>query len=185
MKIIFLDIDGVLNGYGLYDHLVIKISNFLHIRNIGRKLIDPFGVHYFKVKRLAKIVHTTGSEIVMSSTWKGAFFDKTCDAEDIIKLRRLFKKFNINVIDKTGHDRNAIRGQEISDWLYNAMKLYPIESFVIIDDETCDIVDFYPDRIVKTACKPHNYIIKGHWTKRTGLKHKHVKQAIKILNTPI
>lgn len=185
MKIIFLDVDGVLNGYGLYDHLIIKISELFHIRNIGRKLIDPFGVHYFKVRRLAKIVRATDAEVVMSSTWRGAFFDKTCDSEDIVKLRRLFKKFNINVIDKTGHDKNGVRGQEICDWLHNAKRLYPIESFVIIDDETCDIVDFYPDRIVKTAHKPHDYMIKGHWSERTGLKRKHINQTIKILNTPI
>lgn len=185
MKIIFLDIDGVINGYGLYDHLIIKISDFFHARFIGRKLIDPFGVHYSKVRRLAKIVHATGAEVVMSSTWRGAFFDDSCKTDDIVKLRRLLKKFDINVIDRTGNDKNGIRGQEILDWLDNAKRLYPIESFVILDDETFDIIDYFPDRIVKTAHKPHDYMIRGHWDEKTGLKHKHIKQAIKILNMPL
>jgi hypothetical protein len=186
MKIIFLDIDGVLNGYGLITHLIFKICGFLHIpARIVKRFIDPFGVHYFKVRRLAKIVRITGAEVVLSSSWRHAYFDDSHQSDDIKKLKRLFKRFKIHVMDKTDRDVDGIRGAEICDWMHCAQHLISIESYIVIDDETCDIIDYIPtDRIIKTTTKPHDYIINGHWSERTGLKNKHVKQAIKALRTP-
>lgn len=58
MKIIFLDIDGVLNCS--------TSKSFCHDDLYG--IIT--GIDSDKVKRLAKIVEITGAEIVLSSDWK-------------------------------------------------------------------------------------------------------------------
>ena len=47
----------------------------LHIQNWYRKHTrSPFTVHKEKVKRLSKIVAATNAKVVMSSSWRGAFW---------------------------------------------------------------------------------------------------------------
>jgi len=48
-KIVFLDIDGVLNGYDIKSKLLWKISDTLHISRLFHSVYDPFGVRTGKV----------------------------------------------------------------------------------------------------------------------------------------
>ena len=76
-KIIFLDIDGVLNGYNFWSILGWRLACLTHNDKITewyRKTTDPCGVHENKVKRLAKIVHKTKAKVVMSSSWRDYFW---------------------------------------------------------------------------------------------------------------
>ena len=94
MKVIFLDIDGVLNGYNKWNTLGFDISKFLHIEKFYKKIVEPFGVHERKVKRLAKIVKRTGAKIVMSSSWRFRYMNY-CNAikcEDNNSRKRPFSK---------------------------------------------------------------------------------------------
>lgn len=181
MKIIFLDVDGVLNGYGLGTEIVFRISDFFHIKpGTIRRFYNPFGVDYFRVRKLAHIVHHTGAKVVMSSSWRGLFFDNTYHGKNIDKLKALFKEFNINCIDRTPHSRSGHRGKEIKQWLDNTNEI--IESFVILDDEEFDIKDYFPNNLVKTSETRPGQMITGNWRERTGLQTKHVTKAINILN---
>lgn len=56
-----------------------------------------------------------------------------------------------------------------------------VESFVILDDESFDIEDLYKDQLVKTRARNID-MIKGAWKENTGIKPRHVRQAIRILN---
>lgn len=181
MKIIFLDVDGVLNGYGLGTEIAIRICELDKsgtLRKFYRKHYDIFGVHESKVKRLHRIVKSTEAKIVLSSTWRHDWPECYCDGTKLLK--KLLHKYNIEVIDKTPDLSSGQRGEEILYWLSKHED--DIESFVIIDDERFDIETLFSDRLVQTSYKPY---IRGHWTERTGLKHKHISQAIHILNTPL
>ena len=71
----------------------------------------------------------------------------------------------------------------ILDWLYsNGFGKLPI-TYIVIDDEPNTLEYFSKEgTLIQTSSIPANEMIKGNWDENTGLKRKHVKQAIKILN---
>lgn len=117
MKVIFLDIDGVLNGHDAHRH-----PN-------GYCGIDPACVY-----RLNRIVAETGAAIVLSSAWRylihsgtgmtlGGFRDmlRTYGLDSSVKIRGLTKR------DEEIPDR----GEQIGDYLGLCSN---VESYVILDD---------------------------------------------------
>ena len=135
IKVIFLDIDGVLNVYGT-EH-------------------DEFGqiFHDHFVENLRTIINETSAKIVISSTWRfaglqrmkdlwkfrnlpGEVIDITIDCHDLIKEGR-FKNYD-----------DVERGHEIQDWVDD--NNHRIEQYVILDDDN----DFLPSQrlnFVRTA----------------------------------
>lgn len=184
-KIIFLDIDGVLNGYNFWSLLGWKLaclSHSEHIKDWYRNISDVSGVHERKIKRLSKIVKSTNAKVVMSSSWRGMFWKvpynkKTYDQK---KLVDLLDKYNIEVIDITPKSPDRRRDKEILAWLSKHED--EVENFVILDDERFDLECFVDSNLVQTSSVLKGNIIKGNWRENTGLKRKHVKKAIKILN---
>ena len=89
---------------------------------------------------LRHIVNKTDAEIVLSSSWR------ICGL--LPKLCRILREYNLRISDITPYilDR-ASRGREIRAWLDDHTG---VESFVILDDEDFDIVNMFPDNIVKT-----------------------------------
>lgn len=117
MKIIFLDIDGVLN-------------------NEYTKAFAPSGALFVSdrlLKNLSKIVKVTGAEIVLSSSWRLDWV-KGKETKDFLALQSKLKDFSIELFDKTPLIKNgANRGAEIEEWL----KYHPeVENYVILDDES-------------------------------------------------
>ena len=212
VKIVFLDVDGVLNGYGYFT------KSLYYLYKLFGKRYEVFGVHEMKVKRLAKIIKRTNSKIVISSTWRGAikmylkelFQDKDiCDSDicemfnlmrecdfkqvidetkcrsydDIIKLLKLFKRYNLEIIGFTRNGCSEKREDQINGWM-DTHNEYNIKSFCVIDDDIGDLQSFVGKELVRTV---YNRKIKSkHWTTTiNGIKRKHVKQAIWILNNII
>lgn len=113
MKIVFLDIDGVLIHHGSIP------------KHTPRKA-DPECV-----ARLNKITDATGAKIVISSTWRTMDdIEKTLDRWGI----------TAEIWGKTpsGYDPGRIslgvtRGNEINTWLVESK--FKIDSFVILDDD--------------------------------------------------
>lgn len=186
-KIIFLDIDGVLNGYNFWSTLGWQLVYLTHNENIKdwyRKATDPCGVHESKVKRLSKIVQKTNAKVVMSSSWRDYFwkvpYEDKHDRQR--KLADYLNKYYIEVIDITPHATNGQRDAEILTWL--AQHEDEVENFIILDDENSFLTAFHEDdRFIQTSSVPRGKIIMGLWYENTGLKNKHIKQAIHILNT--
>lgn len=115
MKIIFLDIDGVLNGYNLTIHF--KTQLMRKYRKL-RKYIDIFSVQFLKVFILFLIVRLSGAKIVLTSSWKGGYWkvpyyrmSSRCK-----KLYRLFKIFFIDIIGITTFVYKD-RGEQIIDYI--------------------------------------------------------------------
>ena len=155
MKVIFLDIDGVLVTRS---HLTVLLDN-------GMKSTDSMGRHVFDPKcidNLKKIVDATGAKIVLSSTWKVFGWEM---------FQLLWKERNMpgEVIAFTPNKNN--RGTEIDDWMNGTIRFqHPnVESFVIIDDDIHDLLIGQFPHIV-------------HTTFEHGLTSGDVDNAIRILN---
>lgn len=183
-NIIFLDIDGVLNGYNKWNILgwrIVSLTQNKHLKRWYKKISDPFGVHESKVKRLAKIVRATNAKVVMSSSWRFGWWKTPYEKlfEDQKKLTDLLNKYNIEVIDTTPDSPNGRRDEEIKAWLTEHSDM--VKRFVILDDERYDLECFVGSHLVQTSSVGRGEIIKGYARENTGLKRKHVKQAVEIL----
>ena len=129
-KIIFLDIDGVLN------------TERWHCQTASNELQDEYGYKFdpVAVTNLSKIIEETGADIVISSSWKFM---------GLSKMRKMWKdrklpgnvigitpntvsdEFLLNV-DLDNMDIMAIRGQEVKEWLM--LNKNEITNYVILDD---------------------------------------------------
>ena len=159
MKIIFLDIDGVMK------------SHASTIRN-GRDFGMDVTLHPEHVEALNFILEHTDARIVVSSTWRWGF--------SVTELKEMFSRSGVHykyVISKTPTTEDMFRGDEVDMWLetapqdafiYHGVEL-DVESYVILDDDD----DF--DGVQKAK----------HFVQtdaRYGLTHVEALKAIEILN---
>jgi hypothetical protein len=108
LKVIFLDIDGVLNTDASVE------------RDGGRSICPDC------LANLAALVRSTGAKIVLTSTWR--LYDDTR-----ARLSVVFREAGLRMawIDETPHFRYTPRFKEIVDWL----RRHTVEQFAIIDDD--------------------------------------------------
>jgi len=122
MKVIFLDVDGVLN----------------HGKQIEKVEDDKIGL-------LNQIVKATNAEIVLSSDWR---YWLNTDDEDVILLERKLSSVGIDIMSSTPITKHGYRGAEIYQWI-NEWNGEQIEKFVILDDR--DDMKPYMNRLVQTS----------------------------------
>lgn len=172
MRVIFLDIDGVLNSERYALKLEAKHRRLGHpedSRACGcfstREQVDPDAI-----ARLNRLVAATGAKIVVSSTWRKLF-----DPPD---LRRILEEHGLvaEIVGETpdghhepgllalyGYPERLLRGYEIDHWL----RQHPeVDRFVILDDGS-DMA-MHEDRLVQTDCQ-------------SGLCDEHVHLAMHVL----
>ncbi len=126
MKIIFLDIDGVLNFY-------------------KSKKIDTRCLFYLK-----RIVKKTNAYIVLSSSWKeSVLYPQCCSEFDNQVLDDLMNRSGLPFIGVTPDIDPRRREVEIQEWLKTAPE--PVESFVIIDDLKFGFPVTFHDNFVQTS----------------------------------
>lgn len=164
-KLIFLDIDGVLNSDAycdspeyrsetqhMTDQLIILVNHWV--------LLDPKALH-----RLNDLVNRSGAEVVLSSTWRA----KYSPAEITKMMQDRGATFTINNSTPILHDKvnssRIPRGKEIAAYI-DGLKVKP-EAFVILDDH--DDMLGYTEFLVKTTMK-------------LGLTADDVEKALQILN---
>jgi len=115
MKVIFLDIDGVL----------IRLDSLLS---------DNVAASPRCVENLNRLTTETGAVIVVSSSWKKL---------GIGKVTRFLREWGVtgDIISVTPTDDSLPRGQEIQQWLDNEADA---EAFVILDDydDMADLSDY-------------------------------------------
>ncbi len=139
MKVIFLDIDGVLVTRNSIKYQYLNFPNDTDIQ-FGKKA----------VKNLNKLIRLTKARIVISSTWR--LF------HSLEELQNIFKKQDIKgeIISTTSVEKATIeedipRGQKIADWLEQHPE---IKQYVIIDDDVqADCIQFHPYNCVETSYK--------------------------------
>ena len=152
MKIIFLDVDGVLN-------IMSPSYTTSYFRPDGSvKYMDEHLVY-----RLNYLIEKTDTNIVISSSWR-------LDMEDLKEQLELsgFKYWD-KVIGATDYNEKH-RGEQIIDYLsdYNN-----ISNYVVLEDE---IEDVHGD---KCMIVPIENVVEVDF--RNGLTHQDVEKAIKIL----
>ena len=117
MKVLFLDIDGVLNNWPTNKRWS---EQGKYILQIDEECIA----------RVNRIVKETTCKVVISSIWR----HNKRDFPTLEDLAAYFKKFGatFDLFDETPRDKNEIRGKEIQMWLD---KNPGVESIVILDDD--------------------------------------------------
>ena len=136
-KVIFLDVDGVLNSSRYIEKCWKKTRNTFFCHQV------PFDVKC--VKRIAKLVKKTDALVVLSSTWR---LDKV--SYEIVAAR-LFE-YGVSITGTTPY-LSADRGEEIAAWLKQNKDIAgpSLNDVLIIDDDIEDIVTIFPERnVVKT-----------------------------------
>lgn len=151
MKVIFLDVDGVLNSDDYFD----KTMN-LNIQGIESE------IDVEKIKILKKAIVETGAKVVLSSSWR-----YTRKAQE---LKELLSHYGIYT-DSTPFIQNK-RGLEIKKWLIDNSD---VDDYVILDDE---IFDSYDQELIKRLIKISDG--NGHGFGK-GLLDKDVDEIIKRL----
>jgi HAD domain in Swiss Army Knife RNA repair proteins len=164
-KIIFLDIDGVLNSraYTTSDAFKIATADIsdAELMLIRHDLhIDPLAVDL-----LNDLIDKSGADVVLSSTWRAKY------PPDAITTLMATRGFKFKVIDSTPvlhgkvNSSRIPRGKEIHAYL-RSLPQWP-DGFVILDDN--DDMLTLKDHLVLTS-------------KKLGLTSQDVDTALKILN---
>lgn len=166
MKVVFLDIDGVLNNDESW--------------RIRQEYIDKYhkpcsSIDELTVKRLSEIVNATKSKVVLSSyrrsDWKDGIENiKIWQSKE---LQKLFDKYNIEILGITPCiPRTNDPNEKYTSWREYEINYYldthpEIDIFCVIDDEIKDLHTL-EDYLVKTDT-------------RYGLVDEDVPKAIEIL----
>lgn len=163
MKVVFLDVDGVLNTEETFER---NYQEYLTTK-VKKEPIDEIRVRYLK-----EIIDKTGAKIVLSSSWR-----RHCEFEGrkiiskeshMAYLIQLLEKYDLYLYDITGYDRDGNRGNEIKEWLEQNM----VESFVVLDDSIADLQPFIDRELIRTSFSGDE----------AGLCQKHIDMAIEKLN---
>lgn len=162
MKVIFLDIDGVLNSEEGYKEHINK--NGFNGALVYAEVEDR------PLKLLKEIINKTSAKIVVSSSWRigcersgrESIFGKALYE----KLEKRLKDYGMEIYDITPSlGAGTQRGDEIREWLSKN----EIENFVILDDD-CDMCEY---------TGTENFI---QTTYRHGLTEELKDKAIEVLN---
>ena len=158
IKIIFLDVDGVLNCHSTKDICC-----------------DYIGIDDKKVGLLKEIVDATGAIIVLISTWKEYWTnDPQLKKEQDVMATYLDKKLakqGLIIADKTLDDNSFERSQGILDYIeIQKSKGVVISEFIILDDL---VFDYQETGLINRLIQTGFY--------KNGLGKRHVNRAIERL----
>jgi hypothetical protein len=164
IKLLILDIDGVLNHEIFYNKRFDEMKNGTY-KELEYPLseIDPISV-----QKISLICEKTNAKIIISSTWR---YGRTI--EELQKILEFFG-FTGEIIDATPilHGDHIVRGNEILKWIKDNQdlvgKYWDYKNYVILDDDS-DMLLWQKD----------NFILVDRYT---GITDNDVEKAIEILN---
>ncbi|MCO6050814.1 HAD domain-containing protein [Mesorhizobium sp. RP14(2022)] len=151
-RVLFLDVDGVLNHDGVF----------------GDWRFGPLPLDHTRIALVHEVVKATGCKIVLSSAWRGMpDLERKLAADFMWEVFVDLGKDRINCRHEDGstirsHDS---RGHQIEEWLSRHPE---IEAYAIVDDD-CDML---PEQ-------RHNFV---RVPDGKGLKPKHRDKLIEILS---
>lgn len=160
-KVIFLDIDGVLNDEGVCFESGIYIDEF-------------------RVERLAKIVSKSGACIILTSAWRGAYRRYLASGEADPKVQMLQTYLEQNRLGISGYTDYIGSGPfsrpaEIRSWLSRNRQ---VVSYVILDDDIFwEWGELEKQLVLTRRLIQHN----GRRTIKRGLEEEHVVMSLEKL----
>ncbi len=127
MKVIFLDVDGVLNHSGL----MMQRSELLTSDELYKSMICPSCVALLQL-----LIKETDAKVVLSSTWRRFH-----------ELEKNQEYIGVELLDKTIYMSGEPRGKEIKEWLDNNKQ---VTHYVVIDDDM-DIEPYVSNHVVTSG----------------------------------
>lgn len=131
MKVLFLDVDGVLNS-----------EKYVRRHGNAGLIVDPA-----RMELLQQIIRATDAAIVLSTSWREHWSPdpSLCDAVGE-EINALFARYGLTVYGKTPTLR-AGREQEIAQWLRENPS---VTRYAVLDDRFLS-ADFLKDHFVLTS----------------------------------
>ena len=163
MKVIFLDVDGVLNSEDLFvKHRKEGKSNSADIMEL-----DDIALTY-----LQRLVENTDAKIVLSSSWRIGGMETVY----MKNLKRQLANKGLEIFDCTttksydGYGNRLYRGDQIKIWIeeYNSNHTNKVDKFAILDDDS-DMGEYINTNFV-------------HTTWKHGMEEKHYLQVLEMLS---
>lgn len=167
IKIIFLDIDGVLNSMAYFKSQEHQEKRFIQYDEIDES----------RLPLLKQIVDATGAKIVLSSTWRELDDCKDAVCYEMYKyLEDMLAKYDMSIMSKTPVAAHC-RPLEITMWLNKRFDKNEITFVSLDDDFGKDAYDKYSigNNLVHTCFYSEDPLVGG-------IQPEHVEQAIRILN---
>lgn len=172
IKILFLDIDGVLNSIPHTHDDFLKLEHEFGKEQALRK---SYGFNIDLVAKLKTIIEKTNCKIVFSTSWRH-FKDHHIEGDNWRKtLAELLEVGPGIFIGDTpilsivsDEEFKRLRGTEIKNWI-DASDKEPF-NYCVLDDEICDIITVIP----------HENVVQTN--SNTGLSNLEVEKCIDILN---
>lgn len=127
-KILFLDIDGVLNRYAFLG--APSTINMIEPELAGR---------------LNKILLFTDAKLVISSTWRYLIINGHYDVHGFAHMLKTHGVTEAKVLDHTGED-HVNRGRQIRNWL--RANIPGPDKYCILDDDD-EGMDYHGDKFIK------------------------------------
>lgn len=155
MKVIFLDIDGV-----LCTPLSFRLNRLLRLP-MERQRFDPQALFW-----LGRLTARTGAEVVLSSSWRDGLtmndpFSRAIMDDLFVRLERNGTPLS----DVTPLVPSGDKGMEIAAWL----NCHPCEQYVVLDDNDC------------FSLRPE---VRAHWVPipdSRGLRRREAGAALRVL----
>ncbi len=116
MKVIFLDIDGVLNSEEWDKH----VQSFTY----GARFNSCYLLSQEMILLLQNVVYQTNADIVLTSSWRTN--ERAMDA-----LRKQLSLYHLPVRDTTLYSTYNTRADDVNEWLRDNPSVH---SYVIVDD---------------------------------------------------
>ena len=174
MKVIFLDVEGVLNTKETYDRIY---------RQCGHTTMIDVEIDKFRLEYLKTIIDKTGAKIVLSSSFRYFFYK---DGKEMLpktlkgkKLYDTLKGYGIEIYDITPTNSET-REEQIKNWLATKTN---IESFVIIDDDPTVFDELY-DNLIITSTKKRSYV-SSFMKESIGLCEEHIPEVVNKLTLKV
>ena len=139
MKVLFLDVDGVINSV----RSAVAFDGYPW--DVDEENIKQFD--HVAITLIRRICRDTNCKIILSSTWRRS-----------VGHKKLADALDLPVIDSTPTHMDATRGEEIAAWL----RKNEVDKYVIIDDDA-DMLEEQLPYFVKVD--PYNGLSYDNYTK--------------------